>query len=96
MADGATGIGAATAFKLSQALASVVIGDINLEGAENVVGRINCSGGRAKAVKCDISDEQSVAARFLLIGDGAAGLACSRARRCRSRTHLVSSGEADL
>jgi len=45
VADGATGIGAATAFKLSQALASVVIGDINLEGAEmSLAGSIAAAG----------------------------------------------------
>jgi NAD(P)-dependent dehydrogenase (short-subunit alcohol dehydrogenase family) len=62
VAGGATGIGAATALKLSEAGAAVVIGDINLEGAGKVIAQINDGGGRAKAVNCDISDDKSVAA----------------------------------
>jgi NAD(P)-dependent dehydrogenase (short-subunit alcohol dehydrogenase family) len=62
VAGGATGIGAATALKLSQAGAAVVIGDVNLEGAEKVIAQINGGGGQARAMHCDISDDRSVAA----------------------------------
>ncbi len=71
---GATGIGAATALKLSEAGDAVVIGDINLEGAEKVIAQINRSGGRAKAVNCDISDEKSVAALIKATVDSYGGL----------------------
>ncbi len=74
VAGGATGIGAATAVKLSQAGAAVVIGDVNLSGAENVVAQINRGGGRAKAVNCDISDDRSVAAMIKVAVDSYGGL----------------------
>jgi NAD(P)-dependent dehydrogenase (short-subunit alcohol dehydrogenase family) len=74
VAGGATGIGAATALKLSEAGAAVVIGDVNLEGAEKVIAQINRDGGRAKAVKCDISDEESVAALVKATVDSYGGL----------------------
>ena len=74
VAGGATGIGAATALKLSEAGAAVVIGDINVDGAAKVVAQINRGGGRAKAVSCDISDEKSVAAMVKAAVDSYGGL----------------------
>ena len=74
VAGGATGIGAATALKLSEAGATVVIGDINLDGAERVAAQINGADGRAKAVRCDIGDEQSVAALVRAAVDSYGGL----------------------
>jgi len=74
VAGGATGIGAATALKLSQAGAAVIIGDVNLQGAENVAAQINRGGGRALAVNCDISNDQSVAAMVKAAADSWGGL----------------------
>ncbi len=74
VAGGATGIGAATARKLAQAGAAVVIGDVNLQEAENVAAQIDRGGGRALAVNCDISDDQSVAAMVKAAVDSWGGL----------------------
>jgi len=71
---GATGIGAAAALKLSEAGAAVVIGDINVEGAGKVIAQINRGGGRAKAVSCDISDEEAVATLIKETVDSYGGL----------------------
>ncbi|HWQ74676.1 MAG TPA: SDR family oxidoreductase, partial [Syntrophomonas sp.] len=48
------GIGGATAITLAEAGAAVVIGDIILENAEQVVQQIKSSGGKALAVKCSV------------------------------------------
>lgn len=74
VAGGATGIGAATALKLSQAGAAVVIGDVNLEGARKVIAQIDRDGGQARAVNCDISDDQAVAALIKSTVDWYGGL----------------------
>jgi NAD(P)-dependent dehydrogenase (short-subunit alcohol dehydrogenase family) len=60
VAGGATGIGAGTARRLAEEGASVVVGDINVAGAEATVDAITATGGAAIAVEFDLSDEQSV------------------------------------
>lgn len=55
-------IGAAYANGLAKAGASVVVADLNGEGAEAVADEIVAAGGKAKAVQVDITDEASVAA----------------------------------
>ncbi|XKH57858.1 SDR family oxidoreductase [Citricoccus nitrophenolicus] len=57
----AGGIGAATARMLAARGAAVVIGDVDPRAAE-VVSGIEGAGGRALSVRCDVTDEDSVAA----------------------------------
>ena len=59
-AGSATGMGAETALRLGREGAKVVIGDLNLAGAEGVVGQIQAGGGEAIAVSFDICEEDSV------------------------------------
>ena len=56
----ASGIGAATARRLASAGASVVVADINLSGAEEVVTGIRADHGTAAAVEVDTSVEDAV------------------------------------
>lgn len=60
IAGGATGIGAATAVRLADEGAAVIVGDINAKDAESVAARISAAGGRALAVQFDIADDASV------------------------------------
>lgn len=64
IAGGATGIGAATAARLGNEGACVVVGDINGVGAESTATAVREQGGRASATAFDLADEQSVAALF--------------------------------
>src|ERR1700712_4037238 len=59
VAAGGSGIGAAVSRRLAQEGGSVVVGDINLAGAEAVVAEITASGGKAIAVQFDLAEEQS-------------------------------------
>jgi NAD(P)-dependent dehydrogenase (short-subunit alcohol dehydrogenase family) len=56
----ASGIGAETATRLAQEGAAVVVADINLEGAQQVVARIVQTGAAAAAVRVDLGEEQSI------------------------------------
>jgi NAD(P)-dependent dehydrogenase (short-subunit alcohol dehydrogenase family) len=58
---GAGGIGGATARKLAREGAAVVVVDIDGEGALRVAGDIDASGGRARGVQTDLSEESEVA-----------------------------------
>ncbi len=60
IAGGGTGIGAATALRLAEEGTAVAIGDINLEGARAVAGKITAAGGKATAIRFDVSDDTSV------------------------------------
>ncbi len=59
---GGSGIGRALSLRLAAEGASVVICDILAENADGVAAEIEAAGGKALAVVCDVSDEQSVAA----------------------------------
>ena len=56
----ARGIGAGTAKRLAAEGASVVVGDINIDGAKATVGAITEAGGCAIAVEFDLADDDSV------------------------------------
>ncbi|SFS90258.1 SDR family NAD(P)-dependent oxidoreductase [Saccharopolyspora flava] len=58
---GAQGIGAATAGRLAADGAAVAILDVS-DGADDVAAEINAAGGRALAVRCDVSSEREWAA----------------------------------
>jgi len=53
---GAMGIGQATAMRLAEAGASVMIADINLEAASQTVEQIKASGGKAEAIRADVTN----------------------------------------
>jgi NAD(P)-dependent dehydrogenase (short-subunit alcohol dehydrogenase family) len=57
----ADGIGAATAERLAEEGAAVVVADVDAAGGEAVAGRITATGGRAVFVRADISDEADAA-----------------------------------
>ena len=57
---GANGIGKATALRLAQAGANIVIGDLNLEAAEETVKEIEQEGVKALAVKCNVLKDDSL------------------------------------
>jgi NAD(P)-dependent dehydrogenase (short-subunit alcohol dehydrogenase family) len=61
VAGAARGIGAAVATRLAGEGAHVVLGDLDLDGAETTAAAIRADGGRAHAVYYDQSDEDSVA-----------------------------------
>lgn len=57
---GAQGIGRTISEELARAGAHVVLGDVNLEGAQATAEAINNSGGSASAVKIDVSNAAEV------------------------------------
>lgn len=63
---GAGGIGSATARRLVEEGAHVVLADLNLEGAEKVAADLNAEFGehRALAVKVDVTSEELIAAAY--------------------------------
>ena len=60
LAGGGSGIGAATAARLAEEGASVVVGDLDGANAGTVAARITDAGGSAIVVPFDIADEASV------------------------------------
>jgi rhamnulose-1-phosphate aldolase/alcohol dehydrogenase len=62
----ASGIGRATAYRLAQEGAHVIIADINVEGAQNVAADMVKRFGfkRALAVACNVTDEKAIMAAF--------------------------------
>jgi len=57
---GGTGIGRATAIRFAAEGAKVVVTARRLPILEEVVAEITSKGGRAKAIRCDVSDEKQV------------------------------------
>jgi NAD(P)-dependent dehydrogenase (short-subunit alcohol dehydrogenase family) len=62
VASGATGIGAATAQRLAEEGAQLVVGDINEGELQATVSRIRAAGGTAEAVRFDLADPPSIEA----------------------------------
>ncbi len=62
IAGGSGGIGSGVSTRLASEGAIVVIGDINLEAAEQTAAGIESAGGRATPLRLDIGDEGSVQA----------------------------------
>jgi NAD(P)-dependent dehydrogenase (short-subunit alcohol dehydrogenase family) len=62
IAGAATGIGKATAIRLGEEGAQLVLGDINVAGIDAVAAEVNTAGGKAVATHCDIADDASVKA----------------------------------
>jgi NAD(P)-dependent dehydrogenase (short-subunit alcohol dehydrogenase family) len=58
----ATGMGAETARRLAREGAKVVLGDINVAGAQGVADQIAGEGGEALAAECNIAEETQVQA----------------------------------
>jgi len=58
------GIGRAIAERFAQEGACVAVTDLKLEAARAVAEDIEARGGRALAVRCDVSDGEAVAAMF--------------------------------
>jgi NAD(P)-dependent dehydrogenase (short-subunit alcohol dehydrogenase family) len=59
---GASGIGRATCLALAASGASVVVADVNEDGARKVAGEVEARGGRAHAQRVDLAEESSIAA----------------------------------
>ena len=59
---GASGIGLETARRLAAGGAAVVIADYDEQGAERAAAELSAAGGRAAAVRVDVSDPESVRA----------------------------------
>ncbi len=57
---GANGIGRATALLLAQAGANIVIGDLNLKDAQEVVTEVEKEGVKALAVECNILKDEDL------------------------------------
>ncbi len=62
IAGGGSGIGAATAVRLGEEGAQVVVGDLAADNAEAVAAGIRNAGGRAVSAEFDISIDESVGA----------------------------------
>jgi 3-oxoacyl-[acyl-carrier protein] reductase len=58
------GIGAATALRLAEDGARVVLADLDLEGCKQVAAQIEQAGSQALAVTCNVADRTNVEAAF--------------------------------
>jgi len=68
------GIGEASAFRMGEAGASVVVADVNLEAAERTAGVIRDIGGEATAVFVNMADDESIAGLFAQVVELYGGL----------------------
>ena len=74
VAGGGSGIGAATALRLAEAGARIVIGDLKPEAAEAIAAQIRAQGGSAIGTGFDVTDEPSVARLIATAVEGFGGL----------------------
>jgi 2-hydroxycyclohexanecarboxyl-CoA dehydrogenase len=66
---GARGIGRAIALALAAEGRAVAVGDVRMEEAEETAAAVNAAGGRAAAVRLDVTDSAAVAAGVGLTAD---------------------------
>ena len=64
---GAQGIGRIICEELAEQGAHVILGDVNLEGAEKTAGELKEKGVKASAIKIDVSNASNVQSVFDLI-----------------------------
>jgi NAD(P)-dependent dehydrogenase (short-subunit alcohol dehydrogenase family) len=76
LSGGASGIGRATALLLAEEGAAVAVGDVAEEAAAAVAHDIADGGGRAFGLRCDVRDEDSVAAFVEAAVDAFGGVDC--------------------
>jgi NAD(P)-dependent dehydrogenase (short-subunit alcohol dehydrogenase family) len=74
---GASGIGRATAHALAREGAAVLVADRDAAGAERVAAEITEAGGRARAVRCDVTRADEVDAMVRAALDGFGRLDCA-------------------
>jgi len=74
---GASGLGSATARRLGRKGCSIVIGDIDQDGAERTADAIRTDGGQAVALPCDLSDPASLQALFRAAVETFGGVDCT-------------------
>lgn len=74
---GASGIGQATAIALGDAGADVTVADVDREGGEHTAELIRSSGGSARFVECDVTDDDSVRAAVSEAVRDSPGLHCA-------------------
>ncbi|PWJ17034.1 SDR family NAD(P)-dependent oxidoreductase [Jannaschia seohaensis] len=73
---GGSGIGAATARRFAADGATVFCADIDREAAARVAAEIGESGGRAEALRCDVTDESSVAGMVARVTEATGRIDC--------------------
>lgn len=83
---GATGIGLALALALAREGADVVIASTNAERLDLAVESIRAAGGSASAIRCDVSDRESV--RAMEKATGPVDLLCANAGVTTAGTYL--------
>jgi NAD(P)-dependent dehydrogenase (short-subunit alcohol dehydrogenase family) len=77
VAGAGSGIGAATATRLAEEGASVIVGDLNLLNARAISSQIEGQGRRALAIEFDIADPESVNDLVTRTVDAFGGLDCA-------------------
>jgi NAD(P)-dependent dehydrogenase (short-subunit alcohol dehydrogenase family) len=76
LSGGASDIGRATALLLAEEGATVTVGDVNEEAAEDVASAVTTAGGSAVGMSCDVRQETSVAAFVTRAVDEFGGVDC--------------------
>ncbi|MFM0351591.1 SDR family NAD(P)-dependent oxidoreductase [Paraburkholderia sp. RL17-347-BIC-D] len=66
---GGSGIGEATALALAHQMVSIVVADVNIDNAKRVAGQIEQAGGKATAIRIDVSNADSIERAFSLAED---------------------------
>ena len=89
VAGGARAIGAASAQRLAEEGARVVVGDIDVASAERTAHAIEKAGGAAIAVQYDQADEQSVARLIAQAVDHFGGLHGLHANAADTRSEII-------